>query len=159
MNKIFSLKTLSEIIALFFYSGKCPIAPGTSGSFFTLFLVMLVYPFGLTGIMTAFMISYLLGLWAVREVLSRSENKDPSYVVIDETAGQLITFIGVAHLPFSWMNLVLGFALFRLFDITKLFPCSYFDKKVHNAFGVMTDDVFAGLYAAICLFLINYFIF
>ena len=159
MKNIFSKRFLSDVIALFFYSGKCPVAPGTSGSFFTLFLVMVVYPFGFKGILIASIISYVLGLWATKEVLLRSENKDPSYVVIDETAGQLVTFLTVAHLPFSWINLVLGFALFRLFAITKLPPCSYFDQKVHNAFGVMTDDVFAGLYAGICLFLINYFIF
>lgn len=151
-----TINFLSDITATFFFSGKSKFAPGTCGSFCTLPLVALVYPLGVTGIFLATIISYLLGLLSLKNVLKRSTADDPGFVVIDETAGQLITFILiVGSVPLSLLNLLLGFALFRLFDIIKIWPCSYFDKKVHNAFGVMTDDIFAGIYAAISLYLIN----
>lgn len=151
---------ISEVIATFFYSGKSKFAPGTVGSFCSLPLVMIAYPFGWFGMWLTTIFVYVLGLWATRNVLKTSEDKDPGCVVIDETAGQLMTFIFVVAIcPFSWINLFLGFALFRLFDIVKIWPCSFFDKKIVGAFGVMSDDVFAGFYAALSLLLINLFIF
>jgi len=151
---------LYNMIATFFFSGKSKIAPGTMGSLATLPLVMLVYPLGGGALFMATVASYFIGLIAVRHILATSTNKDPGFVVIDETAGQLTTFlflVGIA--PLSILNLLLGFALFRLFDIVKVWPCSYFDKKIEGAFGVMTDDIFAGIYAGIMLLLINQFIF
>ncbi len=73
---------------------------------------------------------------------------DAKQIVIDEVAGLLVTMLGV---PVSWMTLLAGFALFRLFDIAKPWPASYFDRKVKNGFGVVFDDVMAGLYARACL--------
>ncbi len=154
-----TINFLADLTATFFFSGKIKYAPGTCGSFCTLPLVMLVYPLGGTGIFLATLISYLLGLLALKNVLKRSPSSDPGFVVIDETAGQLITFLFIApFFAFSFLNLILGFALFRFFDIVKIWPCSYFDKKIHNSFGVMTDDIFAGLYASFSLFLINHFL-
>lgn len=151
---------IAEIIATFFYSGKSKFAPGTVGSFCSLPLVLLLYPFGWFALWVATIVVYLLGLWATKTVLISSDDKDPGYVVIDETVGVLMTFVFVAALiPFSWINLILGFGLFRLFDIVKIWPCSFFDKKIVGAFGVMSDDLFAGFYAAISLFLINFFVF
>lgn len=150
---------LAWLIATFFYSGKSKIAPGTVGSFCSLPLVLLLYPLGWSALWVGTVFVYLVGLWATYNVLKSSENKDPGFVVIDETAGQVMTFLFVAAFaPFSWMNLFLGFALFRLFDIVKIWPCSFFDKKIVGAFGVMSDDVFAGFYAAISLLLINFFV-
>ncbi len=150
---------LAWLIATFFYSGKSKIAPGTVGSFCSLPLVLLLYPLGWSALWVGTVFVYLVGLWATYNVLKSSENKDPGFVVIDETAGQVMTFLFVAAFaPFSWMNLFLGFALFRLFDIVKIWPCSFFDKKIIGAFGVMSDDVFAGFYAAISLLLINFFV-
>lgn len=151
---------LYHLIATFFFSGKSPKAPGTMGSLATLPLVALVYPLGTPTLLIATVLSYLIGIWAVQKILATSTNKDPGFVVIDETAGQLTTFLFIAPVAsLSIINLILGFALFRLFDIVKIWPCSYFDKKVVGAFGVMTDDIFAGIYAGTVLLLINQFIF
>ena len=73
---------------------------------------------------------------------------DDGRIVIDELVGYLVT---VAFLPFTWTNAILGFFLFRFFDITKPFPASWFDKKMKNGFGVVLDDVVAGIYGAIAL--------
>ncbi|MBO7244737.1 MAG: phosphatidylglycerophosphatase A [Alphaproteobacteria bacterium] len=149
----------AELIATFFYSGKSKIAPGTVGSFCSLPLAGVAYALGWEAVLIVSILVYLLGIWATNEVLKTSKDKDPGFVVIDETAGQVISFLFVAVvMPFSWLNLCLGFALFRLFDIVKIWPCSFFDKKVVGAFGVMSDDVFAGFYAAVLLLLINIFV-
>lgn len=158
MQKV--IKNISEIIATFFYSGKSQFAPGTVGSFCSLPLVVLLYPLGWIGLLIGTIVVYFVGLWATKNVLESSKDKDPGFVVIDETAGQVMTFVFVSAIyPFSLVNLFLGFALFRLFDIVKIWPCSFFDKKVVGAFGVMSDDVFAGIYAALSLLLINFFVF
>ena len=150
---------IAEVIATFFYSGKSKFMPGTVGSFCSLPLVMISYPFGWLGIWLTAILSYLIGIWATREVLKTSEDKDPGSVVIDETAGQVFTFVFVAAVyPFSWVNLFLGFLFFRFFDIVKIWPCSFFDKKIVGAFGVMSDDIIAGFYAAIMLLLMNIFV-
>ena len=91
-------------------------------------------------------------------ILRTQSSSDPGFVVIDETVGQTLTFIFVAGMDFSWVMVLLGFALFRFFDIVKIWPASYFDSSVHNAFGVMMDDVIAGLYAGIVLYGIMFFI-
>lgn len=153
---------LSYLIATFFYSGKAPVAPGTAGSLATLPLAfVLSYYFGITGIFCGVVISFVLGLVSITQVLKTSKH-DPSYVVIDEVAGQLFSFILVAdslqydaHSGFLYL---LGFMLFRLFDITKPQPAKWADKKVRNAWGVMLDDIFAGAYAAVILYFINLWI-
>lgn len=153
---------LSYLIATFFYSGKAPVAPGTVGSLATLPLAfVLSYYFGLTGIVCGIIISFVLGLASISQVLKTSKH-DPSYVVIDEVVGQLLAFILIAdnlqydsHSGFLYL---LGFMLFRLFDITKPQPAKWADKKVRNALGVMLDDIFAGAYAAVILYFINLWI-
>jgi phosphatidylglycerophosphatase A len=73
---------------------------------------------------------------------------DARQIVIDEVAGLLVTMLGV---PISGSTMLAGFALFRLFDIAKPWPVSFFDRKVKNGFGVVFDDVMAGFYARACL--------
>ena len=103
---------------------------------------------------------FFVGTAATKEVLKYTKH-DPSIVVIDETAGQLLSFglvanqlVGRTDLGAVLMYLI-GFGLFRLFDITKPQPAKWADSKVLNAWGVMLDDVFAGVYAAVVLWLIN----
>ena len=155
----FMKKKLAYLIATFFGAGYAPAAPGTAGSLVTLpFAAVLAYYFGLAGILIATAIVFVIGTCATHEVLKTSKH-DPSFVVIDEVAGQLLSFALIAdNLQFdgdSWLLYLLGFMLFRLFDITKPQPAGWADRKVRNAFGVMLDDIFAGAYAAIVLYLFN----
>jgi phosphatidylglycerophosphatase A len=83
-----------------------------------------------------------LSLWLVSVYLRDSKSKDPKEVVADEVMGVLISFFLV---PISWFTLILGFLLFRFFDIFKPPPISFFDKKVPGAAGVMGDDIVAGI--------------
>ena len=146
------------LIATWFGSGFAKKAPGTIGSLCSLPLAFIGYFCGVKALLGTALILFLLGWWATKIVLSSQEKSDPGFVVIDETVGQTLTFVLVASLGFSWYTLICGFALFRFFDIVKIWPASYFDKSVHNAFGVMMDDVIAGIYAAIVLYGIMFFV-
>ena len=144
------------VLASYFGVGFFPFASGTAGSLMTLPLVMLAgYYGGTAGILTAAVLVFGIGVWATNEVLKTSENKDPSLVVLDETAGQLMTFALVGNLLYQsfdkWYLYIIGFVAFRFFDIIKMGPVRWADSKLHNAWGVMLDDVFAGIFAAVLL--------
>ena len=153
---------LSFLLASLFKIGYAPAAPGTMGSLATIpFAFFFTYYYGTWGVAIAAVVSFIIGVICVREVLKTSRH-DPSFVVIDEFSGQMLTFLFVAdYLQFegdNWLLYLLGFMLFRVFDITKPFPVGWADKKLLNAWGVMLDDIFAGLYAGIILYLFNYWI-
>ena len=150
-------KKISFAFATMFGVGYCPFASGTAGSLATLPLAFVfAYFYGAAGIVAASVVVFFLGTIATKEVLKYTKH-DPSIVVIDETAGQLLSFGLVANQLTGATDVraiaiyVLGFGLFRLFDITKPQPAKWADSKVLNAWGVMLDDVFAGVYAAIVL--------
>lgn len=145
-------ETAAWTLATWLGSGLSPRAPGTVGSFCTLPLAALGLGLGPTFLFLTAAVLFIAGVWATGIVLRSQSNSDPGFVVIDETVGQLLTFVLVASGGFSWYYLICGFALFRFFDIAKVWPASYFDGQVHTAFGVMMDDVIAGMYAALVLF-------
>jgi len=157
-------KKVSYIIASFFGVGYCPIASGTAGSLATLpFAYALTYYCGgLPAMLAFFVLVYALGTLASKEVLKFTSH-DPSLIVIDEVAGQLIPLIYISALELLapcdwWLCAALpSFVLFRIFDILKPFPASYFDKKILNAHGVMLDDIAAGIYALVCVYFITRF--
>ena len=153
-------KNIAFFLSTLFYSGYFPKAPGTFGSFISLPIIFIVcYNFGLFGLILTILISFIIALFAVKKVLSYTEH-DPSFVVIDEFIGQAVTFLFVADILKNKYNVVMyviGFILFRIFDVWKPFPVSYADKKIKNALGVILDDVFAGIYAAIILFVFEVF--
>lgn len=147
-------------VSTLFGAGYFPIAPGTAGSLVSLPLICLIcYYFGLTGLILAIIISFLTGLSAVKEVLKYTKH-DPSFIVIDEFIGQAITFIPVAYILkndlSNWWIYPVGFMFFRMFDVWKPFPIRYIDKKMTSAFGVILDDMVAGLYASSLLHIIVY---
>lgn len=148
------IKKISYAFASVLGIGYFPFAPGTLGSLVTLPAVWFVYQYyGLEGLWGFIMLAYLLGILSVREVLKSSKH-DPSFVVIDEVAGQAMAFVFVPnHLDKWWVYLV-GFALFRFFDILKIGPVKWADEKIENETGVMLDDIFAGIFAAVLLYCI-----
>ena len=151
-------KQISFIISTLFYIGYFPKASGTFCSFVSLFLIIpTIYYFGLFGLLSLVIISFILAMFSVTETLKYTKH-DPSFIVIDELIGQAVTFIFVSNFLAknnSLLIYVFGFIFFRLFDVLKPFPVSYADKKIKNAFGVILDDILAGIYASICLLLIK----
>ena len=148
---------MSKLIATFFYTGHLKPAPGTWGSLAALPAAYLIATLtGWIGLLFGTVIAYYLGLWATRIETAGQENHDPSEIVIDEVAGQWIALLpvvyGASHANVSllalWPGWIAAFALFRFFDITKLGPIGWADKR-DDAVGVMLDDVIAGIFAAL----------
>jgi phosphatidylglycerophosphatase A len=97
------------------------------------------------GIVIALVI--VVGVWVAGVVEKESSKKDPSVVVVDEVAGMLLSLYLI---PLSWTGLIVGFFVFRLFDIVKPYPCRRVEK-LHGGVGIMADDLIAGVYTNIVL--------
>lgn len=137
-----------------FGSGYMPIAPGTWGSAVGLLvywalLRLPLWPFVATVVTIVFFSCWIAGL-AERELGA----KDPQIIVIDEVAGMLVTLLFV---PVNWKAAVVGFFLFRLFDVWKPFPARMAQDKLPGGWGVVGDDVMAGIYANLVLQVIVHF--
>jgi phosphatidylglycerophosphatase A len=142
----------ASLIATWFGAGLLPWAPGTWGSLAALpFAWAIAAVFGVGGLLVAAALAFLLGWWAAERVGRASGVEDQGAIVIDEVAGQ---WLAVAVAPLDPIAYLLGFLLFRLFDITKPWPASWADRSLPGGLGVMTDDVVAGLYAAAALYLL-----
>ncbi|MFI5217911.1 MAG: phosphatidylglycerophosphatase A [Bacteroidia bacterium] len=157
------MKLFYKIIAAGFGSGFSPIAPGTVGSLVGCFLVFLLnsflpsenYFFQLCIVHCGLCILFLIiGIISINNLQSEWGHDSPKFTV-DEIAGMLIS---VLFIPFSWQNILIGFVLFRFFDILKPFGIRQLEK-VHGGWGVMLDDVLAGIFANIILQISLRFIF
>lgn len=133
-------------------AGKLPLAPGTWGSAQAVLLVALVeISFShqarfLLALLLALIIG--LGIWTAGSIAVRSGESDPSEVVIDEIAGQILTLLAAPATPLAWLS---GFLLFRLFDILKPFPIRQ-SERLPRGWGIVLDDLIAGVYAALSLY-------
>ena len=135
------------LVATFFGVGKLRPGPGTWGSAATVLLWWLIarrlapqWQPGTAALLAV--VAVLIGIPAATRVARASERKDPQFVVIDEVAGQLITLIAA---PITWQSLLLGFILFRAFDIVKAPPVRQLER-LPGGVGIVVDDVGAGLY-------------
>lgn len=139
--------------------GYAPWAPGTAGTLgaIPVFWVLHGLPLPLYLLTVAAFIA--LAIHAAQTAGRYWKVVDASPIVIDEVAGYLVTMTAI---PWSWPAALLGFALFRLFDVVKPWPASVFDRRVKNGLGVVMDDVTAGVYAWISLvaiaFLLRHFL-
>lgn len=141
-----ALRHPASLLATWFGTGLLPWAPGTWGS---LAALPLAWALGLAGgawaLLAAAAVIALVGWWASAVYLRRSEVDDPGEIVIDEVAAQLVVLAPTAGEP---ILLLVGFAVFRFFDIAKPWPASWADRKLGGGLGVMADDLFAALYGA-----------
>ncbi|MFQ5455129.1 MAG: phosphatidylglycerophosphatase A [Nitrospirota bacterium] len=136
-------------IATGFYSGYLPIAPGTAGSLVGLVIYLLVKDISPFSYSLFLIVFFAVGVYFSHIAENDLQEKDSRHIVIDEIYGILLTFF---LLPFRIQYLIFGFFLFRIFDILKPFPIKK-AEKIRGGFGIMTDDVIAGLYANILLHL------
>ena len=135
--------------------GFIPIASGTFGSLAGLLIGYILYLINFNLFFIIIPLLFIFGVIASNTYQKQTGEKDSSVIVIDEVVGQLIAMIFVV----DNLTLVLcSFIIFRIFDILKPWPASYADKKMDGGLGVMLDDVFAGIYAAILIYLIGYII-
>lgn len=146
---------LPFVLCTWFGLGKLKPAPGSWGSAGALPFAWLLQVYGGPwALAIAACAITLIALWAIRLFLVRWPGEDPGEVVIDEVAGQWLTLVFVPADP--WLYLI-GFIVFRFFDITKIWPASWADNTLSGAPGVLIDDLFAGLYGMIVMLAVVHF--
>ena len=155
------IKTLNTLFVTMLGLGKLPKIPGTFGSLATIIILYFFFHILnlssnliLIGLIVIFIFSFLAVATHIKDI----ENKDPKEVIIDEFVGQSIPIYlyeishgTVKDTQEAVLFYLYIFILFRFFDIKKPFPINFFDKKFKNSFGVIIDDVIAGLYVVITL--------
>jgi len=151
-------RSLSIWIATGLGAGYFPVAPGTAGSAVGLALVIafrqtrLESP-ALAVCLAAFTgLLFAVGVWSAGNAEKVFGCVDPRQVVIDEVAGQILTFVATPRV--SWIGLIAGFLLFRGFDIIKPFPARQ-AERIPGGWGIMLDDLVAGLYSLIALLVLG----
>jgi phosphatidylglycerophosphatase A len=151
-------RSLSIWIATGLGAGYFPVAPGTAGSAVGLALVIALRqtslkPLGLGVSLAALAgVLFALGVWSAGRAEKVFGRVDPRQVVIDEIAGQIITFVATPRVTWTW--LIAGFILFRAFDIVKPFPARR-AERFPGGWGIMLDDVVAGLYSLVVLVILG----
>jgi phosphatidylglycerophosphatase A len=155
------IKIFNSLFVTMFGLGKIKFMPGTFGSFVTtIFLFYLFHKLNITSniILIGWVIIFIYSFYAVSTHTKNNKNKDPGEIIIDEFLGQSIPIYlyEISHGTAKESDEAiiyygLFFILFRYFDIMKPFPVSFFDKNFKNSFGVIMDDICAGLYVVLTL--------
>ena len=165
------ISRINLIFVTFLGVGYIKFAPGTFASLFAsiLFFCLFNYFISITSFyfLCIFMlIIFIYSLYAIKNVENKFEKKDANQIVIDEVIGQSIPIFLIEYVVYlqsqsfgsDFYLYLLSFLLFRFFDILKPFQISYFDKNFKNSFGVLFDDVLAGIYSlSIVLLVIKFF--
>ena len=160
------MKRINLLISTFFGNGYISKIPGTFTSLSTLIILYILFEVlqfnNLNYILILYSIVFFYSFYAVMDSETEFDNKDPRQIVIDEVLGQAMPLIFIIYL--SSKNLInipveiyylSSFILFRFFDIVKPFPVSYFDKQHKNFFGIIMDDIMAGLYTMLIIYLVS----
>jgi len=155
------IKKFNNLFVTMFGIGRIKVIPGTFGSLVTIIILyFLFHTFNISSnlILLGLIIIFIYSFYAVTSHIENIEDKDPREIVIDEFIGQSIPIYlyEVSHGTEKSPNeaiifYAVCFILFRFFDIKKPFPVSFFDKNYKNSFGVIMDDVCAGLYVVLSL--------
>ena len=150
---------LAMALATVLGAGFAPVAPGTAGALVSVGVWLILqrwFPMALHWPTHAvwLVIVTAVGIWASTRAEMSLGATDPKQVVIDEFIGQQIAYFGLA--PLGWKSLLLGFLLFRLFDVWKPFPIRQ-SQELKGGWGIVVDDVLAGVYAVIVLALVRRF--
>tara|TARA_B100001173_G_scaffold125122_1_gene108710 strand:- start:275 stop:766 length:492 start_codon:yes stop_codon:yes gene_type:complete len=160
------MKKINVLISTFFGCGYYTKIPGTITSLVTTIFIYTAYEYfeytNVRFLLIFFIIIFFYSFYAVKDSESEFINEDPRQIVIDEVIGQAMPLILLIYLnqnnQLSFqieIYYALSFLFFRFFDIIKPFPVSYFDKNFKNYFGIIMDDVMAGLYSMLLIYLIS----
>ena len=160
------MKKINVLISTFFGYGYLTKIPGTITSLVTTIFIYIAYEYlGYTDLKFSvifFLLLFFYSFYAVKDSESEFKNKDPRQIVIDEVLGQAMPLILLLYLnQNNQLSLqieiyyFLSFLSFRFFDIIKPFPVSYFDKNFKNYFGIIMDDIMAGFYSMLVIYLIS----
>ena len=160
------MKKINVLISTFFGYGYLTKIPGTVTSLVTTVFIYIAYEYlgyaNLKFSIIFFTLLFLYSFYAVKDSESEFKNKDPQQIVIDEVLGQSMPLILLLYLNQNnqlglqiEIYYFLSFLSFRFFDIIKPFPVSYFDKNFKNYFGIIMDDIMAGFYSMLVIYLIS----
>ncbi len=143
----------NHFFAFGFGSGLAPKAPGTFGTLAAVPIYWLIQDLSWPLYLSWLLVTFVLGVfWCDRSSKVLGVH-DHGGIVWDEFVGYWVTMFMA---PAGWLWMLVGFVLFRLFDIVKLWPIRWLDEKVHGGFGIMLDDLVAGILAALCLQLLHW---
>ena len=161
MSNFPNLKKPYDILASLGGIGLIPFAPGTFGSIFAWIAFILISHFVNMLILTIVII--ILSIWICEKVSKDLFEKDHKSIVIDELAGMWVALLPVIYFASSQNErityAILALMFFRFFDILKPFPISYFDQKYKNGFGIVFDDIIAGILATVPSLIILFLLF
>ena len=160
------MKKINVLISTFFGYGYLTKVPGTVASLVTTIFIYIAYEYlgyaDLKFSVIFFLLLFFYSFYAVKDSESEFKNKDPRQIVIDEVLGQAMPLILLLYLNQNnqlglqiEIYYFLSFLSFRFFDIIKPFPVSYFDKNFKNYFGIIMDDIMAGFYSMLVIYLIS----
>jgi phosphatidylglycerophosphatase A len=150
-TKNFNITNPIHFLALGFGSGLLPKAPGTYGTLAAIPIYLLLAPLSINYYLLIVIIMSIAGIYICGKAAKDSGVPDHGAIVWDEIVGYLITMF---MMPTTWQSIIVGFILFRIFDILKPWPISFVDKNLHGGLGIMVDDVLAGLAALACMYFI-----
>ncbi|WP_422136842.1 phosphatidylglycerophosphatase A [Endozoicomonas sp. ALD040] len=136
-------------------SGLSPVAPGTFGTVAAIPFYLMFQYLPLWNYFLILAVSIVLGIWLCGKTSKDLGVHDHPGIVWDEFVGYWITMLAA---PRGWEWVLVGFILFRIFDIWKPWPIGWLDKRVHGGLGIMIDDIVAGIFALVCLQVIAYFV-
>ena len=144
--------SIAEWFGIVFKIGKLPLAPGTWSSFIASLLWFFLFDdIDLIVLPIITILIFFIGIVSSQKIINDTNENDPSRIVIDEWVGQWITF---TFIPVNLSNFVIGLVLFRFFDIIKPFPVKS-AEKLTGGWGIMMDDVVAGIMSFIILYILN----
>ena len=139
-----------------FYIGKLPVAPGTLGSGLSILIWYFLSYLGNITLLSFFILYLILSYKFIDIYLKKTNTDDPSEVISDEVIGQMIPLFIITSVSDHYLILV-AFISFRIFDIYKIYPVNR-AEELNGASGVIMDDVVAGIYALIVVFIFKYFL-
>ena len=160
MSEFPNLKKPYDFIASLGGIGLIPLAPGTFGSIFAWFVFVIMSHFVDMLIYTICIV--FIAVWVCEKATVNLIQKDHKSIVIDELAGMWVALVPVIYFASNQFERIiyacLALVFFRVFDILKPFPISYFDEKYKNGFGIVLDDIIAGIFSGILSVLIVVFL-
>ena len=153
----------TNIFVSIFYIGYIRYAPGTWGSLASLGIIFFLFNIiniSLSILIILFVFLFFLSNYLINYFSSITNSHDSKHIVIDEFLGMFFIFLfyDVIFIYNNYITCLLIFVSFRIFDVFKIFPANYFDKQLHSGYGVIIDDIIAGMYTILTMIIINVFI-
>ena len=153
----------TNIFVSIFYIGYIRYAPGTWGSLASLGIIFFLFNIiniPLSILIILFVFLFFLSNYLINYFSSSTNSHDSKHIVIDEFLGIFFIFLfyEIIFIYNDYITCLLIFVCFRIFDVFKIFPANYFDKQLYSGYGVILDDIIAGMYTILTMIIINVFI-